>query len=226
MADLLAKEKAHIVESQRILGDNEQLNQRLEIASVRYLMAEKKADRAKSGPVHKMESRAIMGGYSEGPSAKQKNSSKSADSADTNGSLDPSVRAASEAAIKEATALAETRRSQTEQLEIENKRLTEDLTAAQTRLVSFTDDDYAKTDLFKLLKSQHEDVIKRVNDLEATNVQLHEDETCELACLSASEIFRTEDHDIHISYQYSKDTRVLIVSSFSKSKPIIHTCLF
>jgi len=38
-----------------------------------------------------------------------------------------------------------------------------------------TDDDYAKTDLFKTLKSQHEDVIKRINNLEATNVQLREE---------------------------------------------------
>lgn len=175
MAALLANEKAHIVECQRIIGERDQLTQRLEQASYRYLLAEKKVDRAKSGPVHKMESRAIMGGYSESGPAKQKNSSKTADSADTNGNIDPSVRAANEAALKEATALAETRKSQTEKLESENKRLTEDLTAAQTRLTSFTDDDYAKTDLFKLLKSQHEDVIKRVNDLEATNVQLREE---------------------------------------------------
>lgn len=38
-----------------------------------------------------------------------------------------------------------------------------------------TDDDYANTDLFKLLRSQHEDVIKRINHLEATNVQLRQE---------------------------------------------------
>lgn len=38
-----------------------------------------------------------------------------------------------------------------------------------------TDDDYAHTDLFKQLRSQHDDVVKRINHLEATNVQLREE---------------------------------------------------
>jgi E3 ubiquitin-protein ligase BRE1 len=38
-----------------------------------------------------------------------------------------------------------------------------------------TDDDYAHTDLFKQLKSQYEDVVKRINHLEAINVQLREE---------------------------------------------------
>lgn len=38
-----------------------------------------------------------------------------------------------------------------------------------------SDDDYAQTDLFKQLKSQHEDVIKRVNNLEAVNAQLRQE---------------------------------------------------
>jgi E3 ubiquitin-protein ligase BRE1 len=38
-----------------------------------------------------------------------------------------------------------------------------------------TDDDYAHTDLFKTLRSQHEDVIKRINHLEAVNVQLRQE---------------------------------------------------
>lgn len=38
-----------------------------------------------------------------------------------------------------------------------------------------TDDDYAHTDLFKLLRTQHEDVIKRINHLEAVNVQLRQE---------------------------------------------------
>jgi E3 ubiquitin-protein ligase BRE1 len=39
----------------------------------------------------------------------------------------------------------------------------------------FTDDDYAHTDLFKHLRSQYDDVVKRINHLEATNVQLREE---------------------------------------------------
>lgn len=38
-----------------------------------------------------------------------------------------------------------------------------------------TDDDYAHTDLFKQMRSQYDDVVKRINHLEATNVQLREE---------------------------------------------------
>lgn len=41
--------------------------------------------------------------------------------------------------------------------------------------MKLSDEDYAHTDLFKQLKSQHEDVIKRINHLEATNVQLRQE---------------------------------------------------
>jgi E3 ubiquitin-protein ligase BRE1 len=41
--------------------------------------------------------------------------------------------------------------------------------------LKLTDDDYAHTDLFKQLRSQYDDVVKRINHLEATNVQLREE---------------------------------------------------
>lgn len=41
--------------------------------------------------------------------------------------------------------------------------------------MKLTDDDYAHTDLFKQLRSQYDDVVKRINHLEATNVQLREE---------------------------------------------------
>ncbi|KAL1302597.1 hypothetical protein AAFC00_002973 [Neodothiora populina] len=173
LAALLAAEKAHIVESQRIISERDQLEKRLEHASYRYLMAEKKMDRAKSAAVQKLESQAIMGGNSDSSNTTDKKPSK--DNTETNGEVDPAATAASDAARKEALAAAERRKVQTEQLEVENKRLTEELTSAKARLASLSDDDYAKTDLYKLLKSQHEDVIKRVNDLEATNVHLREE---------------------------------------------------
>lgn len=174
LAALLATEKAHIVESQRITDERDQLAERLEQASYRYLMAEKKLDRAKSAAIQKMERQAIMGGASEGVSDK-KASIKSEDTEMTNGDVDSSTHAAAETARKEAVAAAEKRKIQAEQLEAENKQLTEELTTAKTRMASLTDEDYSKTELYKMLKSQHEDTIKRVNDLEATNVQLRQE---------------------------------------------------
>lgn len=174
LAALLAAEKAHLIERQRISGECDQLSERLEQASYRYLLAEKKLDRAKSAQVQKLERQATMGGHSESSSSSEKKSVKS-EAAETNGEVDGAVHAAAETARREALAASEKRKLQMEQLEAENKRLTEELTSAKVRLTSLSDDDYAKTDLYKLLKSQHEEIIKRVNDLEATNLQLREE---------------------------------------------------
>lgn len=175
LAALLATEKAHLIESQRITGERDQLSERLEQASYRYLLAEKKLDRAKSAQVQKLERQATMGGNSEPSTSSTDKKPAKADVAEINGDVDVAVQAATESARREAIAASEKRKLQTEQLEAENKRLTEDLTAAKTKLNCLSDDDYAKTDLYKLLKSQHEDAIKRLNDLEATNVQLREE---------------------------------------------------
>jgi E3 ubiquitin-protein ligase BRE1 len=174
LSALLATEKAHVIESQRIIGERDQLSERLEQASYRYLLAEKKLDRAKSAQVQKLERQATMGGTSESSSSSEKKSAKN-EVAETNGGVDSAVHAAAETARREALAASEKRKLQTEQLEAENKQLTEELTSTKVRITSLSDDDYAKTDLYKLLKSQHEDVIKRVNDLEATNMQLREE---------------------------------------------------
>lgn len=177
LAALLASEKAHIVERQRIIGERDQLNERLEDASYRYLVAEKKLDRAKSAAVQKLERQAIMGGNSEPANASTDKAPaiKTDKSAEANGDVDSASGAVAENARREAVAAAEKRKVQLEQLEAENKRMTEELSAAKIKMASLNDDDYAKTDLCKLLRSQHEDVIKRVNDLEATNVQLREE---------------------------------------------------
>ncbi|KAK3096417.1 E3 ubiquitin-protein ligase bre1, partial [Teratosphaeriaceae sp. CCFEE 6253] len=72
-------------------------------------------------------------------------------------------------------AVVEKQKTQVEEVEGENERLTNELSAARTSLASLSDDDYAESALFKGFKSQHEDMIKRVNDLEATNIQLREE---------------------------------------------------
>lgn len=177
LASLLASEKAHLVELQRITAERDQFSERLENASLRYLIAEKKLDRAKSKAVQELEQQAIMrtNTDSANASSKQESNIKTEGSTEVNGQVDAAASAAAESARREAVATAEKRKVQVEQLEEENKRLTEQLTSAKIKSVSASDEDYAKSDLFKLLKSQHEDVIKRVNDLEATNVQLREE---------------------------------------------------
>lgn len=176
LATLLAAEKVHIAENQRITAERDQLTERLEQASYRYLMAEKKMDRAKSAAVQKLESQAIMGsGNPDRSGTTDSKAARATDSSDTNGQLDAAASAANDTARREAQAVSEKRKLQNDQLDAENKRLTDELTAARTRLTSLTDEDYSKTDLFKLLKSQQEYIIKQRNDLEASVTQLREE---------------------------------------------------
>lgn len=169
---LLAIEKAHIVEIERSRTEKERLEGRLEDAALRYMLAEKKLDRSKSATVAKLEKQAISGGRSDVGSGLGGDAS--------NGNLDSNKASGEELmevelARKHAVAESAKRKEQLESLEAENEKLTIQVTSMTTRLSHLSDDDYSKTDLFQHLKSQHEDVIKRINDLEAVNVQLREE---------------------------------------------------
>ena len=176
--DLLSREKEHSVELRKALDDKESLSERLEQASYRYMTAEKKVDRAKSAQVMKLERAAMMGGNGEAssPTTSKKASTPKVEQPEVNGILENGVASAeAEAARKEAEAIKERYRAQLEEIESENDRLTNELSAARTKLASLSDDDYADTSLFKTVKSQYDDVVNRVNDLEATNIQLREE---------------------------------------------------
>ena len=176
--ELLAKEKEHAVDLRKAIDDKDSLSERLEQASYRYMTAEKKLDRAKSSQVSKLERAAMMGGNGDAasPSASKKATSPKREHAEVNGELENGVATAeAEAARNEAIAAAEKQKAQLEEIESENERLTNELSAARTKLVSLSDDDYAETSLFKTFRSRYEEVITRVNDLEATNIQLREE---------------------------------------------------
>jgi E3 ubiquitin-protein ligase BRE1 len=173
LSTLLAAEKEHIVQLQRVSTEKEQLSDRLDTATRRYLVAEKKIDRIKSAQVQKLEQQAVA----------SSTSVKEEVPVTTNGVESTNGKAASptpiseevETAKNQALAEAARRKEQLEQVEQENKKLTEEVTSLKVKFSLLSDDDYAKTDLFKALKSQHEDVIKRINNLEATNIQLREE---------------------------------------------------
>jgi E3 ubiquitin-protein ligase BRE1 len=151
---------------------------RLEQAMGRYMIAERKLDRVKSAQVQKLERQAIMGGNTgnTSPTNAKSSATPKREHGETNGDVENGAASAEvELARKEAVAAAEKQKAQLEEIEVENERLTNELSAARTKLASLTDDSYAETSLFKTFKSQYEDVIKRVNDLEATNVQLREE---------------------------------------------------
>ncbi|ETI28489.1 hypothetical protein G647_00938 [Cladophialophora carrionii CBS 160.54] len=174
IAKLLAAEKGHVAELQKLQSEKEELEHQLENASLRYMTAERKIDRAKSVTVAKLEKQALLGATKpseDGGPVKREDSQ-------VNGTSDNSEELADlEQQLNKTAAVSEKQKEQLEKLEEENAALTKQLTELQAKSVILTDEDYAKTELFKQLKSQHEDVIKRINNLEATNTELTEEAT-------------------------------------------------
>jgi E3 ubiquitin-protein ligase BRE1 len=170
LSRLLAAEKEHIVELQRVNTEKDQMSERLDTATHRYMIAEKKIDRIKSAQIQKLEKQATASGPVKEESSPVANGAEA-----TNGIVGGTINEELETARDDAMAEATKRKKQLEQLETENKKLTEEVTSLNVKLAGLSDDDYAKTDLFKALKTQHEDVIKRINNLEATNILLREE---------------------------------------------------
>lgn len=176
IATALAQEKVAIVQCQALSSEKQSLDERLEEASYRYMMAEKKLDRAKSAQVQKLERQAIFGGGNGESSSGDKAGTPIKKEHSVNGELENGVTSVeSEHARKESEALATQRKQQLDEMEADNSRLTNELSAARTKLASLSDEDYAETSLFKAFKSQHTEMIKKLNDLEAINLTLQEE---------------------------------------------------
>jgi E3 ubiquitin-protein ligase BRE1 len=172
LAKKLAVEKVAIAELEKTLAEKQQLEESLEEASLRYLVAEKKLDRAKSLTVAKLEKQQSMGIQRPGETAQSKREESSpANGGTPAGERNPEL----EEANNKLTAISEKQKEQVRQLEAENASLLGQITEIKVKSSKFTDDDYAHTDLFKHLRSQYDDVVKRINHLEATNVQLREE---------------------------------------------------
>ncbi|EMD67589.1 hypothetical protein GGP41_007463 [Bipolaris sorokiniana] len=171
LSELLASEKDHVIRLQQVATEKEQLSDRLDTATHRYLVAEKKLDRLKSAQVQKLEQQAV--GTSTLTKEEPPSTSNGTDAA--NGTSPGPISEELETAKNQALAEAAKRKEHLEQIEQENKKLTEEITTLKVKLTGLSDDDYAKTDLFKAIKSQHEDVIKRINNLEAQNISLREE---------------------------------------------------
>ena len=173
LSQLLAAEKQHVLQLDTYQTEKQELEDRLESASLRYMVAEKKLDRAKSTTVAKLEKQALLGAQKslEDDGSPGKREEKRSNGVVENGDAIAEL----EESHNKALAVLQKQQEQMEKLEAENSKLTTQLTELITKAARFTDDDYANTDLFKQLKSQHEDVIKRINNLEALNIQLQEE---------------------------------------------------
>ncbi|KAF9239052.1 hypothetical protein DTO013E5_7709 [Penicillium roqueforti] len=171
LAKKLAEEKVTIAELEKTLAEKQQLEESLEEASLRYLVAEKKLDRAKSLTVAKLEKQQSMGIQRPGETSQSKREGSTPANGTPAGDRNPEL----EEANNKLTAISETQKEQVRKLEAENASLLGQITEIKVKSSKFTDDDYAHTDLFKHLRSQYDDVVKRINHLEATNVQLREE---------------------------------------------------
>ncbi|PMD36953.1 BRE1-domain-containing protein [Hyaloscypha variabilis F] len=169
LSSLLGAQKEYLTRLEKLKQERDDLSDRLETASLRYIKAEKRLDRAKSSVVAKFEQQAIAGSTNGSGSGVQNGADvEMADSVSEDNE-------ANQTAYKEAAAVVAKQKEQLDAIMAENKSLTEQLSAANTRLSNLNEDDYARTELFKQFRLQHEDVIRRINHLEATNIQLREE---------------------------------------------------
>lgn len=170
ISHLLAAEKDQISRLASVQAEKEDLESRLENASLRYMVAEKKIDRAKSVTVAKLEKQALLGGTRPSP---DETSAPKKDESTVNGTTDNTEELAElEKELNKTVAASEKLKEQLDKLEDENSRLSSQITELSQGTANLTDEDYAKTELFKLLKTQYEDVVKKVNHLEATNTEV------------------------------------------------------
>ncbi|OJJ52654.1 hypothetical protein ASPSYDRAFT_62705 [Aspergillus sydowii CBS 593.65] len=173
LARKLAEEKSTLSELNKALSEKQQLEESLEEASLRYMVAEKKLDRARSVTVAKLEKQYILGAQRPGGDSASGNREEPPS---TNGATPTGERTPeSDEFYSRLSAVSEKQKDQLQKLEAENANLLAQITDISIKRTKLTDDDYAHTDLFKHLRSQYDDVVKRINHLEATNVQLREE---------------------------------------------------
>jgi E3 ubiquitin-protein ligase BRE1 len=165
ITDLLALQKEYLLKLDRLSVEKEQLSEQLNAATLRYFKAEKKLDRAKSSQVQKLEHQAFANATKTSASGEA-----STDSPEANGN-------SSELLLKyeETTAAATKQKEQLDNILAEIKTLQDENSSLKARREALTDDDFVRTDVFKQFKAQNEDLIKRINNLEATNRQLREE---------------------------------------------------
>jgi E3 ubiquitin-protein ligase BRE1 len=176
---LLAAQKEYLLKLDRMNSEKDQLSEELNTATLRYFKAEKKLDRAKSAQVQKMEQQAFANATRPAPGSEGSETKEA-----TNGN-------SSELLLKyeETTAAANKQKEQLDNLLAEIKTVSEENSALKARREALTDEDFIRTDVFKQFKAQNEDLIKRINNLEATNKQLREEAEKLQAARSA---FRTQ----------------------------------
>ncbi|KAH8674053.1 E3 ubiquitin-protein ligase BRE1 [Xylariales sp. PMI_506] len=160
--NLLACQKDFLVKLDRLSSEKEGVSEQLNTATLRYMKAERKIDRLKSTQVQKLEQQAMAIATTRPAGAVQ-----DAVDGESNGNSE-----ALQLALREATVAGQKSKEQLEAAMAETKKLQDELTAAQTKLTSLTDEDYARSEVFKVFKTRQEELVKKINTLEADKKKL------------------------------------------------------
>jgi E3 ubiquitin-protein ligase BRE1 len=128
LAKKLAEEKASIAELEKVISEKQQLEEQLEAASLRYMVAEKKLDRAKSVTVFKLEKQYLLGAQRPGNESTP-SGSKEDTSAPNGGSPSGERNGDLEEAYHKIQAESQKQKEQLEALEAENAKLITQITA-------------------------------------------------------------------------------------------------
>ncbi len=163
---LLSSQKEYALKLERLEADKEDISQQLDTATLRYIKAEKRLDRMRSLQVQKMEEKALAHVTARPAPAE-------------NGADQPTASSESLDALQgkydESLAVISKQKEQLERLFGEIKAVQDENSMFRSKRETATEEDYARTDLFKQVKSQSEDLVKRINHLEASNKQLKEE---------------------------------------------------
>lgn len=130
LSALLASEKAHKVEITRLMKEKEDANARLTEATIKYMTAEKKVDRLKSQTLAKIERQAMFNSNT-GPDSKKEGGTSDEQSAkdqEINAKVAEGNVADAEQARKEAQAIASKQKEEIQRLQVDNARLSEQVT--------------------------------------------------------------------------------------------------
>ncbi|KAK3357129.1 BRE1 E3 ubiquitin ligase-domain-containing protein [Lasiosphaeria hispida] len=162
---LLADQKELHVKIDRLEHENSSLSEQLDTATLKVIKAERKLDRARSAQVQKLEQQALS------------NSTSRPSSVDDNGTSHMTNGESDELKLQhqEAIAIMAKQKEQLASALSEIKALQDENATFKVKKEGISDEDYARTDVFKQFKAQNEDLIKRINHLQATNKELRED---------------------------------------------------
>jgi E3 ubiquitin-protein ligase BRE1 len=166
LKELLANQKTYIAQIERLNAEKENISEQLDSATLRYMKAERKVDRARSVQVQRLEQQALAKATAQPAPATSENGTEGQSSADLE---------ALQLRYNEATAAAAKVKEQLEAALAEIKGLQAETLSLRARKETMTEEEYSRTEAFKLFKNQNEDLIKRCNHLEATIKQLREE---------------------------------------------------